>query len=388
MSNLDLFEEPAREGHIAGEQLGRRAQRSARKRQRRRRMTGRAAVLFALAFLVAVVGGGGLIGFVALNKFLSTPDYKGQGTGTVTVQVRDGDFGETIGKRLKTADVVKSSKAYVNAAKKEPKANSIQPGFYKMRKQMSGAAALALLLDPKSRSGNQITLPEGLRVSQTLQQLSKKTGIPVKEFQAAAKSTSGLGLPAYAKGKLEGYLYPGRYDLDPNATPKAMLKMMVARFNQAADNVDLVDAAKRIGKTPDQVLTMASIIQAESGKPEDMPKISRVIYNRLGKNMQLQMDSTVMYQLGKFGIAATAKELSTPGPYNTYRNRGLPPGPISNPGEKAIDAVFKPKAGPWIYFVTTDPGRGITEFAVTQAEHDRLAAKLNNYLRQHPNGGD
>lgn len=95
-----------------------------------------------------------------------------------------------------------------------------------------------------------------------------------------------------------------------------------------------------------------------------------------------------MYQLGKFGIAATAKELSTPGPYNTYRNRGLPPGPISNPGEKAIDAVFKPKAGPWIYFVTTDPGRGITEFAVTQAEHDRLAAKLNNYLRQHPNGGD
>lgn len=390
MSNLDLFEEPAREGHLAGQQIGRRAQRSARKRQRRRRMTGRAAVMFALAFLVAVVGGGGLLGYAALHNLLETPDYKGQGTGAVIVQIKDGDFGQTIGKRLKAADVVKSSDAYVNAAKKEPKAQGIQPGFYKMRKQMSGTAALALLLDPKSRSGNQIVVPEGKRVSEVFKLLAKKTGIPAKDFEAVKKNPpSDLGLPSYAKGKLEGFLWPGRYDLDPkNGTAKSIVKEMVKRFNTAAEDMDLEGQAERAGLKPEDVMSAASIIQAESGKPSDMPKISQVIKNRLAKKMQLQMDSTVMYALNKFGIAASSKDLNAPGPYNTYRNHGLPPGPISNPGEKAIDAVFKPKAGPWLYFVTTDPGQGLTEFAVTQAEHDRLAAKLNKYLKDHPGQGN
>jgi peptidoglycan lytic transglycosylase G len=387
MNNLDLFEDPAREGQFAGQQNGRRNKRSARKRQRRRKMSGRAAALFALAFLVAVVGGGGLVAMLALDRFVSVPDYSGAGTGSVTVQIRDGDFGETIGRRLEDADVVKSSKAYVQAAAKDPKSSSIQPGFYQMRKKMSASAALAMLLDPKSRAGNQITLPEGLRVGQIIKRLAEKTGIPVREFQALTKNPAGLGLPREAKGELEGYLWPGQYNLNPNASAKDTLKMLVAGYRAYARANDLEAKAQQADMTPHELMTMASIIQAESGRPSDMPKISRVIHNRLEQNWQLQMDSTVMYALNKFGIVASNDETAINHPYNTYRNHGLPPGPIAGPGAKAVEAALNPKAGPWMYFVTVDPGRGITKYAVTQEQHNRLVAQLNEYLRQNPQGG-
>ncbi|HEX2317181.1 MAG TPA: endolytic transglycosylase MltG [Thermomonospora sp.] len=387
MNDLDLFEEPGRGDHPGEARYARRTPVTARKRQRRRKMNGRAAVMFSLAFLVAVFGGGGLLGLVALEKRLSTPDYSGQGSGRVTVQVKEGDSGQDIGRRLAAADVVKSSKAYVRAANKDPRSASIQPGFYAMRKKMSGAAALALLLDPSSRAGNQLTIPEGLRVSQVIELLAKKTGIPREDFKAVQENPSALDLPSYADGKLEGFLWPGRYDLDPEGTAESILKTMVDRFKTVTEDMELEDKARQAGTTPEKVLTMASIIQAESGKPSDMPKISRVIYNRLKKRMQLQMDSTVMYALNKFGIAATHDELNTSSPYNTYRNHGLPPGPISNPGAKAIEAVFKPKSGDWLYFVTTNPDKGITEFAETQEQHDRLVQKFNDYMRRR-NGGN
>ncbi|SEG89357.1 UPF0755 protein [Thermomonospora echinospora] len=379
-----LFEEQY-EDEPDEERPTRKGKASVRKRQRKRKASSRAAVMFSLAFLVAVFGGGGLLGLVALEKRLSTPDYSGQGSGQVTVQIKDGDTGQLIGQRLEAADVVKSSKAYVRAATKEPRSASIQPGFYAMRKKMSAAAALGLLLDPKSRASSQITIPEGLRVSQTIERLSKKTGIPVKDFEAVVEDPKGLGLPSYAKGQVEGYLWPGRYDLDPNAGAEATLKTMVDRFKQNAEDLDLENRAKEAGMKPGTAIAMASIIQAESGKPSDMPKISEVIYNRLKRRMQLQMDSTVMYALKKFGIEASHEELNTQSPYNTYRNHGLPPGAISSPGAKAIEAVFKPSKDGWLFFVTTNPEEGLTEFSKTQEEHDRLVDKYN---RNKQNGGD
>lgn len=384
MNDLDLFEEPSYGGHLGGQELGRRAQRKNRKRQRKRKVTGRAAVLFSLAFLVAVVGGGGLAGVVALNKWLETPDYKGQGTGRVTVQIKEGDFGETIGQRLKAADVVKSVKAYVQAAVKEPKAQHIQPGFYQMRKQMSASAALALLLDPKARAGNQVTVPEGRRVSQVIDQLAEKSGIPLKDFQAVVKDPGGLGLPSSAKGKVEGYLWPGQYNLDPDGTAEATLKLMVDRYKQETQALDLAARAKEAGLKPHEVVTMASLIQAESGRSSDMPKISRVIYNRLERKppLFLKFDSTTLYGLDKYGIVASNEDIRSDSPYNTYNHPGLPPGPIGNPGAKAIEAVFKPADGAWLFFVTTDPKRKITEFADNEADFQRLRDKLNKYLRE------
>jgi UPF0755 protein len=157
---------------------------------------------------------------------------------------------------------------------------------------------------------------------------------------------------------------------------------MVTRFNSAAEDAGLVAGARRVGRTPLEVLTIASIVQAESGSVEDMPKVARVIYNRLQRNppMKLQMDSTTMYGLNKYDIAATEAETKSKSLYNTYQHQGLPPGPISNPGDHAIEAALHPADGAWLWFVTTDPKKGITKFTDKETEFWQLRDEFNrNY---------
>jgi uncharacterized YceG family protein len=384
MNDLDLFSDPSRGGgHLPSERLGRRAQRVARKRQRRRRVGSRAATFFALAFLVAVVGGGGLLGYAALRSYMIPPDYSGQGIGQVVVQIKDGDSAKTMGDRLQGAQVVKSSRAFVKVAKKEPKAQSIQPGFYTMREHMAAGAALTLLLDPQSRAGNQITVPEGLRAQEVLQQLAKKTGIPLRDFQQAVAKPAGLGLPSYAKGRVEGFLFPARYDLNPSASARDIIKMMVARFNREAADADLERRARAAHLTPGQVVTVASLLQAEGGRHSDYPKIARVIYNRVRLGKPLQLDTTVLYALNKRDLRVFNKDTQVKSPYNTYLIKGLPPGAIDSPGLAAIESAMRPAKGDWLFFVTTDPGRKITEFTDNQEDFGRLKAKLDRYLATH-----
>ncbi|TDB83894.1 endolytic transglycosylase MltG [Actinomadura sp. KC216] len=384
MNDLDLFSDPYGDGRQYDERHGRRDQRRVRKRQKRRRRNGRAAALFAMAFLVAVFGTGGVLGYAWLDDKRHPPDYDGQGSGKVTVQIKDGASGSQIGATLEEHRVVKSSRAFVQAYTKETRASSIQPGFYQMRLRMSSAAAMALLLDPKSRAGNQITIPEGRRAIETYELLAKKTGISVKEFQAAAKKPEALGLPAYAKGKVEGYLYPGRYDLDPNGSAEQILKQMVTRFNEEAESVDLAGKAREAGMNPAKVITLASLVQAEGGKPSDLPKISQVIYNRVEKGMPLQFDTTVLYALNKRTLTVTNQDLQVDSPYNTYKHKGLPPGPIASPGPEAIEAALNPERGTWLFFIATDPTNKITEFATTEEERVRLEKKFRAWQKAHP----
>jgi uncharacterized YceG family protein len=382
MNDLDLFSDPSPDGHLSGDRMGRRAQKAARKQQRRKRAGGRAAVLFALAFLVAVVGVGGVIGYAMLDDYFNPPDYKGDGTGEVTIQVKDGDLVSQIGATLQHQQVVKSSRAFNDVAKTEPKASTIQPGFYRMHLHMSSKAALALLLNPASRA-NQMTISEGLRLKELLPVLVKKTGIPLKNFQKAAASPATLGLPAYAKGKLDGYLFPARYDVPPKATAHDVLKMMVDRFKQEADGLGLETQAKAVHLTPGQVITLASLLQAEGGTHEDFPKIARVIYNRIKNGTPLQLDTTVLYALNRRTLRVYNKDLTVNSPYNTYKIKGLPVGAIDSPGKVAINAALHPASGPMLYFVTTDPSTGLTEYGTTQADFARLKAKLDKYLSTH-----
>ncbi|MEU8345614.1 UPF0755 protein [Actinomadura meyerae] len=387
MNDLDLFSDPYHDPYGDGRPPGRRSgrdQRRVRKRQKRRRRNGRAAALFAMAFLVAVFGTGGVLGYAWLDNKWNPPDYSGQGTGAVTVQIKEGASGSVIGATLEEHRVVKSARAFVKVYTKETRASSIQPGFYQMRREMSSSAAMALLLNPKSRAGNQITIPEGKRAVETYELLAKKTGIPVKEFQAAAKKGKALGLPSYAKGKVEGYLFPGRYDLDPNGSAEQILKQMVARFNEEARGSDLVAKARQAKMNPATVVTLASLVQAEGGKPSDLPKISRVIYNRVEKGMKLQFDTTVLYALNERRLTVTEKDLQTPSPYNTYLHAGLPPGPISNPGPDALEAALNPEEGTWLFFIATDPTNKITKFATTEAQRVKIEEEFREWQRKHP----
>ncbi|WP_214327548.1 endolytic transglycosylase MltG [Nonomuraea sediminis] len=219
-----------------------------------------------------------------------------------------------------------------------------------------------------------LTVKEGQRLAQILKQLSTATGRPLVEFKRAAEDGRALGLPAYAKGALEGFAFPATYEVSPTSSPDELLAAMVTRFNRAAEDSNLVDGARHAGRTPLEILTVASIVQAESTNKRDMPKIARVVYNRLNHKpeMKLQLDSTVMYGLNKVGIRASNEDLKSRSRYNTYARLGLPPGPICNPGADAIEAALKPAAGSWLYFVTTDPEKGITKFADSPSEYFKL----------------
>lgn len=338
--------------------------------------------MLALVVLVGVIGGGGYYGYTWLRDALTPDDFAGQGNGEVIVEIEAGQSAAEVAQTLQDQGVVASTRAFIGAIDAAGKSSELQPGEYKLRKGMAARHAVELL-DPKLRLLARVTIPEGLRLTQVLQRLAEQTGKPVREFQQAAKNVKGLGLPQGAKGRLEGYAFPATYEISPKMTPSDILAAMVERYEQTAEKVGLAPAARRLGHTPHEIVTIASIVQAESGKLEDMGKVARVIYNRLDRTppMELKMDSTVMYGLGKFGIAASNADLESKSPYNTYSRLGLPPGPIGNPGEHAIEAALNPTKGDWLFFVTTDPKNNVTKFTASESEFFQFKAEFERNYR-------
>ncbi|GAA3143698.1 hypothetical protein GCM10010466_38390 [Planomonospora alba] len=223
---------------------------------------------------------------------------------------------------------------------------------------------------PGPERTHEVTVEEGQRVARLFDDLSRATGEPAESFARAAEDGRALGLPPYAEGGLEGFAHPGTYRFPVSATPTEILAGMVARFRETADGLGL--ASRR---APRDVVIIASLVQAESPTQADMPKVARVIHNRLARGMRLQLDSTVLYGLGRYRGGVTVGDLKLRSPYNTYRHRGLPPGPVSNPGEAALRAALHPAPGPWLHFVVTDPERGTVEFATTGEEFAELAER-------------
>jgi UPF0755 protein len=355
------------------------------RRHRPRRALGCLAVLIALAVLL----GGGYavysVGASALRDRFSPPaDYTGAGSGRVLVQVEDGDAATDIATKLKAKGVVASREAFTDAARDDPKSTGIQVGFYELRRRMSATSALAVLLDPANRMRSVVTVPEGLRVDQIVDLLVKKTKFSRKQYDRVLASPSRIGLPAYAAGNAEGYLFPATYELAPNATPRSILTSMVTRYKTAVADLDIDARAKALGYSPHDLMVVASIVQAEGRLRKDLPKIARVLYNRLEQDKPLQLDTTIVYIFRTRGkLTTSAEQRTSKSPYNTYLNTGLPPTPISAPGEAAIEAALTPATGPWIYFVTTNPSTGETRFATSYADHLKNVELFRAYCRTH-----
>lgn len=358
-----------------------------------KKSSGKSAVAFLMAFiLLAVLGGGAYFGYNKVKGFFTAADYDGAGTGPVQVTVAPGSTLTDIGNTLVDADVIKSTKAFTNAAEKDPRSKNIQNGTYNLKKQMSAKNAMAALLDPKNRVTSGVTIPEGSTTMQIYALLSKATKIPVKDFQAAAKDPGALGVQSWwfnrrdhkaAQKSIEGFLFPDTYEFDPKMTADQILKTMVDRFNTQVGDLGFVDKVQStLAVSPFEGLIVASLTQAESGTNADMPKIARVAYNRAYKNhMPLQFDTTANYWIqlnggkAKFSGKLTGSELDDPkNPYNTVSKLGLPPGPINNPGKSALQGAMSPAAGPWLYFVVIDKA-GNSAFATTNDEHNANVQK-------------
>lgn len=357
-----------------------------RRRHRRQRGKGRRALILLLA--VVLVGGATATAFAFLKPIVSSitggsseaEDFPGPGEGEVQVTVKAGDSGESIASALKAAGVVKTRTAYLDASAADPEQSAkIQAGTYTLMKGMKAIDAFSMLTDPANRTVARATIPEGLWVGEIFARLSKATGVPVAEYQAAAKNPAALGLPESANGRLEGYLFPSSYEFDDKVPAAAQLKQMVAMT---------VAELEKAGVQPDdynRILTVASIIEGEVNGDADRAKVARVIENRLadpnGPTVgMLQMDSTVHYIEQERGRAGTSNEArNSDSPYNTYKVKGLPPGPINSPGAASIEAAANPADGPWFYFVAVNPTTGETKFAVTQAEHDANVREFNEW---------
>ena len=300
---------------------------------------------------LALLAGLGLGGRALYRNFISVPDYPGEGSGRAVVRVHTGDSATAIGGTLYAQGVVRSVKAFVNAAKADPRSRSLSAGYYALRLHMSGRAALALLLDPQARLRSHVVLPEGSTLARELELIAKGSELPLPALRAAADHPTGLGLPDYAHGRLEGFLFPATYDIDPGTSATDALAAMVQRFAEAAAATDLTGRAASAGHSPYEVLIVASLVERETGAPDDRPRVAAVIWNRLKAGMALQLDSTVNYALGQSRIRVSSEATRVASPYNTYRVKGLPPTPISAPGQAALEAALAPAGGKDVYFV-------------------------------------
>lgn len=336
-----------------------------RNRQPRKKATRWFPRALVLTVVVAIVIGGLVGGLDIYHKYQARyhpADYAGPGTGNVTVQVMSGDTAFSLAPRLLQLGVIASTRAFTNAAESATNTTSatskgLEAGYYQLHEHMRASLAYAALTNPKNVVQTTVTIPEGKRAVDVIAIIANTTKIPLKNFQQVLAHPSQLGLPSYANGKVEGYLFPATYAIVPHETALQILQAMVQRFNVQAQEDNLVAAAKAAGSTPTKLIIEASLAQAEGGSVTDYPKIVEVINNRIARGMHLQFDSTVLYGLGKYAVSATFKQINTPGPYNTYLNAGLPPGPISNPGESAIHAVLNPAHGDFLYFLTKPGGK-------------------------------
>jgi UPF0755 protein len=340
-------------------------------RHRRRGMPRVVGLLVVLVVLVVLIAGALFAVGKVKNHFRDAPDYTGSGTGRAVVQIKPGDSAYNLAVKLAEMGVVKSAAAFRKVAAGDEDATKLQPGYYQLRQHMSAAAALDLLLDPKARLLGHATIPEGSTVQQALAILARNTEIPLEDLQAAAANPGALGVPPYANGKLEGFLFPATYDVEPGTTAVEVLTMMVDRFKEAAQTTGLEERSQALGITPYQALTLASIIERESRVDEEYPKVARVVYNRLQQKIPLYVDATILYGLGRTSGGLKKSELEKDTPYNTRLHTGLPPTPISNPGEAALDGALNPDNGTWLYYVLAD-----------KAGHHLFTADYNEFLRQ------
>ena len=373
----------ARDPRISAAERGRGPGRSPAPKPKPKRRSGVIAGLIASLVIILALAGGAFYVYRAYQAKYHPPNFAGQGSSTVTVHVPVGATPTSLAPVLYHLGVVASTRAFILAAKANTSAE-LEPGYFTLHKGMNAALAWQVLINPKDQIQSKITIPEGLRVSNVLFTLAKADpAITHADYVSAIKNVAALGLPAYAGGNPQGYLFPDTYSIPPHTTALAVLKQMVAQFKVETGIVDLPAAAKTAEVSQSHIIIVASLVEAEGGNPADYPKIARVIYNRLNAGMKLQLDSTVLFGLGKYGIQATDQELQSKSPYNTYLHAGLPPGPIDNPGDAAIRAALHPAPGHWLYFVTVNPKTGLTKFTSSAAQFAQFQAELRAYEAAH-----
>ena len=287
------------------------------------------------------------------------------------VVIPEGSTFQHVAGLLERERLVKSRSAFVLLGKALEADRKIRPGEYELSPAMAPADILSKLLAGRVVL-HAVTIPEGYTMVQIADVLAQHRITDHAEFLRLAKDKSFIKTLGISAETLEGYLYPDTYRFPKPVPAKEVIRTMVEQLNQVV-TPDWQSRAKDIHLTLHQVLTLASVIEKETGSGEERPQISSVFHNRLQKKIPLQSDPTVIYGLPDFDGNLHKKDLSHPSPYNTYRWAGLPPGPIANPGAQAIRATLYPAVSPYLYFVSKNDGTH--QFSATLVEHNKAVEK-------------
>ncbi|MPQ43098.1 endolytic transglycosylase MltG [Clostridium tarantellae] len=295
----------------------------------------------------------------------------------VNVTVNKGESLYGIFERLNNEGILKSSffsKIYANFNGVK---GGIQPGEYSFKQDTSLKEFIEILQTGKVIS-TKITFPEGYTIDDIAKKLDE-SGLATKvEFLEAVKT---YPLPSYVKPNeneryaLEGFLFPDTYNFSPKITSNEIIETMLSRFEEVMKEIE-----KETGKTIseeeyEKYVTIASMIEKEARIDNERSKIASVIYNRLNKDMNLQIDATVLYALGKHKEVVLYKDLKINSPYNTYKIKGLPAGPICNPGKPSLLAAINPEQTEYLFYVYSSIENKHV-FSKTYEEHKKISKDL------------
>jgi len=353
-------------------------------RGKRTKRKGAWGCLVALVVIIALLAAGAWALRTPITQLIASvqgpADYPGTGDADVVVMIHEGDTGADIARTLAGQNVVQSFDAFYDVLLKELPEPVFQPGAYQLKTRMSAQSAYEALQDPTTKLQQTVVVPEGTAAVDVLQLLSEGTELPLSELEAAAADVASFGLPSQAT-TLEGFLFPATYTFVPGISAHDAIQTLVQRQFKALDSAGVAVDARW------STIVLASLIQREAGLRDDYYKVSRVFLNRntpaLWASGLMQSDATVAYGTGNTHLVTTtdAERADASNLYNTYVHPGLPIGPISNPGDLAIDAALHPAEGSWLFFVTVNLDTGETVFSNTLAEHEAAVVTWQDWMR-------
>jgi UPF0755 protein len=335
-----------------------------------------AALLLIVLLATAAVGG---YLWYSIEKPFGTIPADG-----IFVTIPHGASMRTAGRLLEQGGVIRSAVAFEIYARRHPK-RALEAGDYFFDRPMSGKDVFWKLANGEVYE-QPFRVKEGDTIFDIAHNLEAAKYMAADDFLKAAQEPGQIKDLFPDARTLEGFLFPATYNLPRHAKAAELTAMMVHKFREAVTRL----GANRMnesepGESLGSIVTMASLVERETPKPEERPLVAGVFTNRLAKSMMLQCDPTVIYALqqeGKYNGTLTLKDLRIDSPYNTYENRGLPPGPIGNPGEVALEAAMHPADTTYLYFVANTQGGHF--FASTLAEHNKNVAKYHRLLNGEP----
>jgi len=326
-----------------------------------------AAVITVILVMVSL----GAIAFFAwyMEYFTRTPaDPKGS---HITFSIESGESLSTISNNLFQHNIITNIQLFKLLVRFNGFSKRLQAGEYTLSASMPPEEILNILATGKVKL-YKLTIPEGLNIEETAMLVEKAGFGPAKDFIDLARDKNIAGFMGIPGNTLEGYLYPETYFFSKKTTTQEIIKRMVQRFN-AVVSPQWEIRARDLGFSMHQIVTLASIIEKETGDESERPLISSVFHNRLKKKMRLESDPTVIYGIPDFNGNLTKKNLQTWTPYNTYRISELPPGPIANPGEMSLKAALWPETTDYLFFVSKNDSTH--KFSKSIEEHNKAVKK-------------